>query len=402
MQVAQVLFYNMYIPNEISHIVDDYYTIEQKGMETLYRKSKTSGKTTNRRDIQLNYLVNDDIQLSANSSYMSLGDYFDMGSLSTFMQTMVSSEGAFSGFNNSSHNNFRNIFNYSLWEKTEPMNLHLKITLYSKTDPLLDVMIPAYMIMSHAGLDKLYESNEQYSKYAVPGISFQVALDLYKRDKVFTFENQLNVKESKKQDVITPKPENVIAKPKENPMQPSPMVKEEEGKVTSRQITDYLAATLGLKPNPKPKPKQAQQKTNTSKSNKTTTNSSGGNKQKEPEVTTSASSSETFGNGNSVYNSKLLSCLIDGLVYIDLGMIKTITTTFSKHTAKTNLRTKLDGNNNSNLFTGDFPIWAEIDLQIESSKPAVSYMLWDALNSSKLKDRDDLKSLSTAGVKGSK
>jgi hypothetical protein len=389
MQVAQILFYNMYIPKDISHIVDEYYTVQQQGMETLYRKSQTKNSITNRRDIQLNYLINDDIQLSANSSYMSLGDYFDMNTLSTLVNSIVSSEGGFSGATNATHNNFRNIFNYSLWEKTEPMNIHVKMVLYSKTDPLLDVMIPTYMIMSHAGLDKLYESNGTYEKYAVPGISFQVALDLYKRDKVFTFETQLNIKESSKPDTVTPKPQHVIAKSKQVPVSQPKIQKPEESGVSSKQINDYLASTLGLKPNPQPKPSKSSPK------NSTSTSSS---KPKEPVVQTSSSSSETYGNGNSVYNSKLLSCLIDGLVYIDLGMIKSVTTTFSKHTAKTNFSLNSD-NENSSTFSGDFPIWAEIDLQIESSKPAVSYMLWDALNSSKLsqKNSSDFKSLNNKG-----
>ena len=67
-------------------------------------------------------------------------------------------------------------------------------------------------------------------------------------------------------------------------------------------------------------------------------------------------------------------------------MIKSITATYSKHTAKSQYGKNIS---TTNTFTGDFPIWAELDVQIESSKPAVSYMLWDSLKSSDILNRKD-------------
>ena len=316
MHVAQLLFYNMYIPSDIRDLVDKNYSVIQNNVNTLYSNAKKDNVNQIRRDIQLNYLVNDDIQLSANSSYMNLSEFFDLGAIGSFIEKGVSAEGAYIGDVNATHNNFRNIFNYSLWEKTEPMNLHLKITLYSKTDPLLDVMIPAFLLMSHAGMDKIYsEANDSVMKYAVPGISVGVAMGLYNENKDKLREIQLK---------------SLISTNK---------------KTSKQEKDDFVKYENELKEITNRKP-----------------------------------------TGQKVYNSKLLSCLINGLVYIDIGMIKSITATYSKHTAKSQYGKNIS---TTNTFTGDFPIWAELDVQIESSKPAVSYMLWDSLKSSDILNRKD-------------
>jgi hypothetical protein len=76
---------------------------------------------------------------------------------------------------------------------------------------------------------------------------------------------------------------------------------------------------------------------------------------------------------NKPFNSKLFSLLIDGLVYLDKAYMKSVSVTFSKHTAKSSEKYNGIG------FSGDYPIWAELDVQIESIVPAISSMLWDSL-----------------------
>ena len=79
------------------------------------------------------------------------------------------------------------------------------------------------------------------------------------------------------------------------------------------------------------------------------------------------------------FNSKVMSLYIDGVVNLNLAMIKNITPTFSKHTAKSSYVSKTSNGNNgftNNEFEGDYPIYAELNLQIESLIPADSNMLW--------------------------
>jgi hypothetical protein len=313
MHVGQFLFYNTYVPQEIRPLVDKYYSAVQNNLNSAYKseysftkegKIGNPNELTNRRDILLKYLINDDIQLSANSSYTTLNEFFSMGELGSLIDKTISTEGALTGVVKQSHANYRNIFNFSLWDKTEPMTINLKITLYSKTDPLIDVMIPAYLIMGHAGLDKILDESSPEQRYAVPGLSFLTAMYLYNKHKQ---DYGILETESAKKEVSIP----------------------EASKDQLVQSTDKgTSQKTVVKPNTK-----------------------------------------KGVNTNNVVNSKILSLLIDGLVYIDKGTVKTISITFSKHTAKTS----------EPNITGDFPIWAELDVQIESIIPATSNMLWDSL-----------------------
>jgi hypothetical protein len=317
MHVGQFLFYNTYIPPSIRVLVDKYYSTIQNNEKTIFKdklESKTDTKDIPRRDILFNYLINDDIQLAANSSYITLSDLFNLNEAGSLVDKGISTMGAVSGTVSQQHSNYRNMFNYSLWEKTEPMNINIKITLYSKTDPLIDVMIPTYIIMSHAGLDKFTENNKDF--YAVPGISFFMSMYLYKKAK---FELRLAETEALNG----------------------------YGTVTTGQDTDGF--TFYQYSHSKQDP-----------SNK---------KLSGPSVKKYTSQGNEAYTGSTPFNSKLFSLLIDGLVYLDKAYIKSVSATFSKHTAKSAEST----------FTGDFPIWTELDVQIESIVPAISSMLWDSL-----------------------
>lgn len=319
MHVGQFLLYNTYIPPSIRVIIDKYYSTMQNNENTSFKDQyRVAGKdklqSISRRDLLFNYLINDDIQLSANSSYVTLNDLFDMSTMGNLVDKTVSTEGALKGAVSQSHANYRNMFAYSLWEKTEPMSINVKITLYSKTDPLIDVVIPTYMIMSHAGLDKFTDPNGD-QQYAVPGVSFLMAMYLYKKAKY-------DIKKLET-DALNVSSDDTIGTDKEG--------------FVYRQTGAYDKSRNRVNPN-------------------------GGQKKYFDRDNTDFS-------GDKPFNSKLFSLLIDGLVYLDKAYIKSISATFSKHTAKSN----------ESGFTGDFPIWTELDLQIESLVPAISSMLWDAL-----------------------
>jgi hypothetical protein len=320
MHVGQFLFYNTYIPSSIRLLVDKYYSTMQNNENTSFNDQyRAAGneklQSISRRDLLFNYLINDDIQLSANSSYVTLNDLFDMSTMGSLVDKTISTEGALKGAVSESHANYRNMFAYSLWERTEPMSINIKITLYSKTDPLIDVVIPTYMIMSHAGLDKFTDVNGD-NQFAVPGISFLMSMYLYKKNKF-----KMRLLETEAVNVSS-------TDPKSN---------DNDGFVyREAPVNDTSRGRI----NPKGGPKKYFQEDNTQFSD------------------------------DKPFNSKLFSLLIDGLVYLDKAYIKSISATFSKHTAKSN----------ESGFIGDFPIWTELDVQIESLVPAISSMLWDALS----------------------
>jgi hypothetical protein len=243
-----------------------------------------------------------------------------MGSLGNIIDQTTIAEAAVNESVSQDHNNFRNIFNYSLWDKTEPMSVHFKVILYSKTDPLVDVVIPAYMMMSHAGIDKILNTDGTSAKYGVPGVSFNMAMSLYNKSKnsVTSFANA-SIKAN------TGLPPNTYVSAGATDEDSEAFVFKRRGNNKDRKI--YYSNKLS-------------------------------------------------------FNSKVLAFLIDGLVYIDVGMIKNVSVTCSKHTAKTKQKFKPTSNTTSKPidFEGDFPIWMELDLHIESTRPAISYMLWNSLN----------------------
>lgn len=317
MHVGQFLYYNVYVPPSIRGIVDKYYSVIQNNENTTFKsesslRGESSTTDIDRRDILFNYLINEDIQLSANSSYVTLNELFDLNTAGDLVDKTISTEGAVQGVYSKLHSNYRNMFNYSLWEKTEPMNISLKIVLYSKTDPLIDVVIPAYMIMGHAGLDKINSSSG--INFAVPGISFAMSMYLYKKNKY---------------DLLTQDALNTMSD-------------EQKLQLSKEGIIDYQG--------------KIDPKTNKEFINKK-----------------SSTATKKSGLFNSPFNSKLFSLLIDGLVYLDKAYMKSVSVTFSKHTAKSS------ADYNGQNFSGDYPIWAELDVQIESIVPAISSMLWDSL-----------------------
>lgn len=322
MHVAKFLFYNMYVPSEIKPIVDAYYSANQTNIITTFRDDPSSNQETglnNKRDVLLNYLINDDIQISANSSYTTLNDFFSLGELGGLTDKMVATEGGVTGAVSQDHNNFRNIFNYSLWDKTEPMNTHFKIVLYSKTDPLVDVVIPAYMMMSHAGLDKISSGGAKPIQYAVPGVSFNMAMNIYNRAKL-TEANSAPT------------------------LQSASGIVEREGYIYNSAKSSANVFVFSDKNQKRPR------------------------------------KDKIFYKQDLSFNSKVLSFLIDGLIYMDIGTIKSVSVTCSKHTAKTKEKYKSDTTNKIIDLEGDFPIWMELDIHLESIRPAMSYMLWNSLN----------------------
>jgi len=280
MHVANFYLFNSYIPQKFRKIIQDFYGYDGKnnvlfntGSVRTYNDNSLSDTKNNRYDLRFNYLVNDDIQVGIQNTFGSITNIVGLEQLGS-INPLLSIAGGTVVDSKTQKNiqNLNNLFSYSIWQKTDPLTINLNIILYAKTDPLIDVIVPAYTLMSHCIIDYAIEGkNNENHLYSFPGISSFEALKIGS-----AFDEVGNV------GGYTPK----------------------------------------------------------------------------------------NGKSDNNFYSKLISLHIDGLVNMKLAMIKNITPTFSKHTAKSNY---------SSEFTGDYPIYAELNLQIESIIPADSNMLWEGL-----------------------
>lgn len=285
MHVAEFTLYNSYIPSSYRQIILDYYAVD-KTNNILPTPTYNNNVNNDKFDLKFNYLINDDINFSMSSQY---GNISNMAGLEFMGQISgLARKGASVIKDNKNLDNINSLMNYSIWQKTEPLSTNLTIILYAKTDPLIDVVIPAYVLMSHCIIDFMPSISGTGDVYSFPGLTAFEAINISKIKDGIDFKD-----DPPKKDAKTPPPPTF------------------DGKFTS----------------------------------------------------------------------KLLSLYIKGLLNIDLAMIKNITPTFSKHTAKSNYdKTK---------YTGDYPISAELTLQIESIIPADSSMLWaGALNPLKDKNKN--------------
>jgi hypothetical protein len=300
MHVAQFFLFNSYIPKEFRKIIRDYYATNdfQASLNTSSSRdggvdtqgSYDSNTSSTKFDLKFNYLVNDDIQIGIQNEYGRINNMVGLEFLGNLpVRQGVNVAGSKEKNLNSNLQNLNNLLNYSVWQKTNPITINLNIILYAKTDPLIDVVIPAYTIMSHCIIDVKKENigntkTNVDSIYGFPGLTAFEAINIAKTyDKI-----------------------------------------------------DFA-------------------KTN---------------------------SNYSANNDSNTLNSKLMSLYINGIVDIKLALIKNITPVFSKHTAKSSYSaTRFNGVEATSIysnyeFKGDYPIYAELGLQIESLVPADSNMLW--------------------------
>lgn len=276
MHVAEFNLFNSYIPLEYRKIIKDYYVID-KGTNDFF----PTGSFTNQFDdpsvsdtkfnLKFNYLVNDDINISISNQYGNITNMVGLGFLNN-VNSLNKNAAKVIKKDNTVVQNLNSLLNYSIWQKTEPLSTNLTIILYAKTDPLIDVVIPAYVLMSHCIID--YSPENRLSGlgdiYSFPGLSAFEAINI-----------------SSVKDGV---------------------------RINSERATSDF-------------------------------------------------------NFDGKFTSKLMSLYIQGVIAIDLAMIKNITPVFSKHTAKSNY--------DQGKYKGNYPISAELTLQIESITPADSSMLWE-------------------------
>ena len=300
MHVANFYLFNSYIPQEYREIIHNYYgysgnNILKTDSISTFDDATALQKGSSRYNLQFNYLINDDIQLGIQNSFGNITNIEGLGGLGGVMP-LVRMAGSTTKKKGSQENiqNLNSLFNYSIWQKTDPLTVNLSIVLYAKTDPLIDVIIPTFALMSHCIIDYAKEdatNPDANNIYGFPGLSSFEALKI-------------------------------------------------------GQANDKIPITLDEEKN--------------SKNNNT----------------------------DDTFLSKLISLNINGLVNLKLAMIKNITPSFSKHTAKSNYTSKKvnplnpsgaypSSSYGSNTFEGDYPIYAELNLQIESITPADSNMLWE-------------------------
>ena len=289
MHVANFYLFNSYIPQKFRKIIHDYYGYSSKNSllktDSIkdFNDENLNNTKINRYDLKFNYLVNDDIQIGIQNTFGSITNIVGLEQLGGITPLLSIAGGTVVDSKTQKNiQNLNNLFSYSVWQKTDPLTVNLNIILYAKTDPLIDVVVPAYTLMSHCIIDYAIEGkNNDEHLYSFPGISSFEALKI-------------------------------------------------------GQAYDEVSNPQGYEGRTK--------------------------------------------NKSDSFYSKLISLHIDGLVNMKLAMIKNITPTFSKHTAKSNYKSNSSTVATiSDEFSGDYPISAELNLQIESIIPADSNMLWEGL-----------------------
>lgn len=313
LHIAQFNLYNSYIPQQFRQIIRDYYAITSDS--TNFKSGSTTKgdndflantKEGSRYDLKFNYLINDDFQLAIQNEFGRITNLIGMGELGSLpglIRTGANVQKKGQTDLNKNVQNLNNLFNYAVWQKTNPLTVNLNIVLYAKTDPLIDVVIPAYTLMSHCIIDFVKEDSKNPQAnflYGFPGLT------AFETTKIAAVYDNIRVDENK-----------------------------------------YNANN----------------------------------------------------NNSTEINSKLMSLYIDGVVNLNLAMIKNITPTFSKHTAKSSYVSKsntISNTTKTNEFNGDYPIYAELNLQVESIVPADSNMLWEgALIYEKNKSLSNMSAMNT-------
>jgi hypothetical protein len=108
----------------------------------------------------------EDISVEANSSFQGLDTIFPLaGRIDRILKAVSSISGQ------GSSGSLSNIFNYEMWQKTEPISLNFKTILYTKTNPFLDVWLPVAMLTSQSILSAIRDTKNKKTIYKLPGIS---------------------------------------------------------------------------------------------------------------------------------------------------------------------------------------------------------------------------------------
>ena len=107
-------------------------------------------------------LLSDEYSLDFRSNFTSAVDMFGGNSVSSLLQTITKAQSVLTGTTSS----LTALFDYQLWEKTEPIKLNVEVTFMLDTNAELDVWLPTMSLCSLAAL------TEYDGSYLVPGIHF--------------------------------------------------------------------------------------------------------------------------------------------------------------------------------------------------------------------------------------
>lgn len=150
----------------------NFFRGDRKG--SVYRnelESTTSEDGVFSVGIKMDLPIEENFQYQVKSNFQNMSDTLSgisgtAGSLINLLQTF-NKLGVVGGGNTG---NVTNFLNFQVWDNTEPFRLSMKILLHTKTDPFIDVYIPA---MSLTLMGIISSTNESNTQFRVPGINFK-------------------------------------------------------------------------------------------------------------------------------------------------------------------------------------------------------------------------------------
>jgi len=140
--------------------------------------------------------LQEDVTIQADSTFSSFAEDFPM--IDRGLTVMNKLQGGLSGSVSKGTQKLKNTFDLQRWDKTNPVKITSKITFYTKTDPYLDVHLPATRIISLTILSNVKD------RFIVPGMSLK---DL---GKVDTTGSNATIKATGKKNVLKAKTEDTI------------------------------------------------------------------------------------------------------------------------------------------------------------------------------------------------
>jgi hypothetical protein len=174
------LKWNEYNPKVVQKISDDKIRKQagstfslnewgQKGADII-TTATTGGDVQNAvATFTLTVPIVEEIQTEGRSNFSSVSQVIG-GNIVNLLERYNKLQASLAGKVNAS---LTDLFDYQVWDKTEPLRINLEVNLTTKTDVIYDVILPAQSLQALAGLSK-----SSTGSYAVPGVSLSNASSL--------------------------------------------------------------------------------------------------------------------------------------------------------------------------------------------------------------------------------
>lgn len=138
-----------------------FYSLNEWGQQESVFDVGEISKDHEGIDLTLRLPIIEEVQFDGRSNFVAASDFFG-GQMVSTIQRFANIFSAMSGTATS----LSALFDYQLWDKTEPLRLSLEVTLSTQTNVLYDVVYPAESLMNLSAL-----THRDNGGFAVPGVN---------------------------------------------------------------------------------------------------------------------------------------------------------------------------------------------------------------------------------------